>query len=73
MNDTAGSKWESGQGYPDIVQFPVLAVIFGVSIDHLMLGEEKGITIAGDIIMHIVKNIEVYPSTVYPAPCSRCR
>lgn len=62
VSDKAVSKWESGQGYPDITQFPVLAEIFGVSIDYLMLGEEKGITIAGNIIMDVVKNIEVYPS-----------
>ena len=59
VSDKAVSKWESGQGYPDITQFPVLAEIFGVSIDYLMLGEEKGITIAGNIIMDVVKNIEV--------------
>lgn len=62
VSDKAVSKWESGQGYPDITQFPVLAEIFGVSIDYLMLGEEKGITIAGNIVIDIVKNIEVYPS-----------
>lgn len=62
VSDKAVSKWESGQGFPDITQFPVLAELFGVSIDYLMMGEEKGITIAGNIIMDIVKNIEVYPN-----------
>ena len=62
VSDKAVSKWESGQGFPDITQFPVLAELFGVSIDYLMMGEEKGITIAGNIIMNIVKNIEVYPN-----------
>ena len=62
VSDKAVSKWESGQGFPDIMQFPVLAELFGVSIDYLMMGEEKGITIAGNIVMDIVKNIEIYPS-----------
>lgn len=61
VSDKAVSKWESGQGYPDITLFPMIAELFGVSIDYLMLGEEKGITIAGNIIMDIVKNIETFP------------
>lgn len=30
------SKWENGNGYPDIVFFPKLASLFGVSIDQKM-------------------------------------
>lgn len=55
------SKWENGNGYPDIVFFPKLASLFGVSIDHLMLGEKKGIAIAGNLIADIIKNINTYP------------
>lgn len=62
VSNKAVSKWERGQGYPDLALFPVLSDVFGVSIDYLMLGEEKGITIAGNIIMDVVKNIEVYPT-----------
>lgn len=62
VSDKAVSKWENGQGYPDVTLFPVLADVFGVSIDYLMLGEEKGITVAGNIIMDVVKNIEAYPT-----------
>ena len=61
VSDKAVSKWENGLGYPDVTLFPTLAELFGVSIDYLMLGEEKGITIAGNIIMDIVKNIESFP------------
>ena len=61
VSDKAVSRWESGRGFPDITVFPQLASIFGVSIDYLMLGERKGITIAGNIIADIVKNIDVYP------------
>lgn len=62
VSDRAVSKWETGAGYPDITLFPKLAELFGVSVDYLMIGEEKGITIAGNIILDIVKSIESYPS-----------
>lgn len=55
------SKWESGQGYPDVTAFPMLASVFGVSVDYLMLGEKKGLTIAGNFLVDIVKNIDIYP------------
>lgn len=55
------SKWENGQGYPDVTAFPLLASVFGVTLDYLMLGEKKGITIAGNILVDIVKNIDLYP------------
>ncbi len=61
VSDKAVSKWESGMGYPDITIFPVLAEIFGVSVDYLMIGEEKGITIAGNMIMDIIHDIPEYP------------
>ena len=61
VSNKAVSRWESGKGYPDISFFPMLSEIFGVTIDYLMLGERKGITIAGNIIADIVKNIDVYP------------
>ncbi len=56
------SKWEAGHGYPEITQFPALAEIFGVSIDHLFMGEKRGIVIAGNILVDIVKNIDCYPN-----------
>ena len=62
VSNKAVSKWESGQGYPDISLLPVIAEFFGVSIDYLLLGEKKGITIAGNMIMDVVKNIEQYPT-----------
>ncbi len=61
VSDKAVSKWENGQGYPDVTVFPKLASLFGISIDHLMLGERKGIAIAGNIITDIVKSIDCYP------------
>ena len=61
VSNKAVSRWESGRGYPDISAFPALASVFGVTVDYLMLGERKGITIAGNLIADVVKNIEVYP------------
>ena len=55
------SKWERGNGFPDVTLFPKMSEIFGVTIDYLMLGEEKGITIAGSTLVDIVHNIELYP------------
>ncbi len=60
VSDKAISKWENGQGYPDITLFPLLASLFGVSIDYLML-RTKGIVVAGNMLVDIVKNISIYP------------
>ena len=38
VSDKTISKWESGQGYPEITQFPNLAKVFGVSITELISG-----------------------------------
>lgn len=62
VTDKAISRWENGLGYPDVTIFPRLADIFGVSIDYLMLGDKKGITVAGNMVMDIVKNISDYPN-----------
>ncbi len=61
VSNRAVSKWENGQGYPDIAHFPVLANLFGVSVDYLMGGAKKGITIAGNMLVDVVKNIESLP------------
>lgn len=61
ISDKTVSRWENGLGYPEITLFPALASIFGVSVDYLMTGERKGITIIGNILTDIVKNINNYP------------
>ena len=61
VSDKTISKWENGQGYPDITLFPSIAALFGVSIDYLMLGNKRGIAVAGNIVADVVKDIEVYP------------
>lgn len=55
------SKWESGQGFPEITQFPLLSKLFGVSIDYLMTGKRSGITVVGNILTDQVKSITHYP------------
>lgn len=61
VSDKAVSKWETGLGYPDITLLPKIAAVFGVTVDYLITGERKGITIAGNILTDIVKNIDCYP------------
>lgn len=61
ISDKTVSRWENGLGYPEITQFPLLASVFGVTVDYLMTGERKGITIAGNILADIVKQIDCYP------------
>lgn len=56
------SRWENGLGFPEITQFPLLAKVFGVTVDYLMTGDKKGICIAGNIIADIIKNIDYYPN-----------
>lgn len=62
VSDKAISKWENGLGFPEVTQFPVLAEVFGVTVDYLMTGERKGITVAGNILTDIVKRIDRYPA-----------
>jgi len=61
ISNKAVSRWESGLGYPEVTQFPVLASIFGVTVDYLMTGERSGIAIAGNILADVVKTVDYYP------------
>lgn len=61
ISDKTVSRWENGLGFPDITQFPMLASMFGVTVDYIMTGERKGITVAGNILTDIVKSIDCYP------------
>lgn len=40
VSDKAVSKWEKDSGAPSVEFFPVLAALFGVSIDYIMMGKE---------------------------------
>ena len=61
VSDKVVSKWESGQEYPDIITFTQLSTIFGVTVDDIMFGSKKGISIAGNIVADIIKSIDTYP------------
>ena len=43
VSDKAVSKWELGGCYPDVTMFPLIADIFGVSVDYLMRGGSRRI------------------------------
>ena len=55
------SKWENGQGYPDIVHLPMLSKCLGVSVDDLLSEKKSGIVVAGNMILDVVKTIDQYP------------
>lgn len=61
ISDKAVSRWENGLSYPDIVQLPRISKIFGVSIDYLLNGNARGITIAGNIVTDILNAIDKAP------------
>ena len=41
INNRTVSKWENGDGYPDITILPELASALGVTVDELLAGERK--------------------------------
>lgn len=55
------SKWENGQGFPDITNLPMISKLLGVSIDDLLVDKKSGITVAGNMILDVVKSIDKYP------------
>ena len=56
VSDKTISKWENGQGYPDITQLPAIAALFGVSIDFLMRGGSRKVQKLKAISFHNDKN-----------------
>lgn len=61
ISNRAVSKWENGQGYPEITLLPEIAAIFGVTVDFLLTGEKRSIAVAGNILTDVVNNIDAYP------------
>ena len=41
ITNRAVSKWETGEGYPDITVLPALAEIFNVTVDELLAGKKN--------------------------------
>jgi len=62
LSNKTVSKWENGQGYPDITTLPTLAKLFGVTVDELLSEEKSGIAVAGTVLVDIVHNIDRYPT-----------
>ena len=67
LSDKTISKWESGQGYPDITVIPKIAEIFSVTTDFLLRDTRRGIAFVGNLIVDEVKNIDNYPNMGYLA------
>lgn len=61
VSDKAVSKWETGLGFPEITLLPKIAEVFGVTVDYLITSERRGITLAGNLIVDIVKDVDCYP------------
>ena len=61
VSDKAISKWESGVGFPDITLLPVLASVFGTTVDYLLFNGKRGITIAGNLLVDNLSIIDGYP------------
>ncbi|MBQ5841401.1 MAG: helix-turn-helix domain-containing protein [Clostridia bacterium] len=61
ISDKAVSRWENGLGFPEVTMFPALASVFGVTVDYLMTGQRKGITLVGNILADVVKQVDCYP------------
>lgn len=41
VTDKAVSRWETGEGFPEITMLPKLSIILGISVDELLTGEAK--------------------------------
>lgn len=63
VTDKAVSKWERGQGYPEITTIPHLAEVLGVSTSEIMLGEAATCEVTPDDNNEI-KSDEIVSSTV---------
>ena len=61
VSDKTISKWETGLGYPEITLLPRLAAALGVTVDHLLNGQRRGITLAGSIVVDSVKTVDCFP------------
>lgn len=61
VSDKTVSKWETGQGYPEISLLPQLAAAFGVTVDNLLCGEYAGIAVIGNLHSDYVRNVDANP------------
>lgn len=52
------SKWETGEGYPDITLLPDIAAVLGVTADELLAGKKADKEASADIKVEEVENKE---------------
>lgn len=50
------SKWENGDGFPDITILPDIAAVFGISVDELLAGERKPTKEKADFKVEEIEN-----------------
>lgn len=67
----AVSKWERGEGYPDLVLLPTIATFFGVTVDELMgiqgvhAEEQDEIIRAAALFMYHLLVLMVLPMAIF--------
>lgn len=63
VSDKAVSKWERGEGCPDVTVLPKLAEVFGIEVDSLMNGE---IPFSQDVSGKTIKDYDFRQPDRYP-------
>lgn len=63
VSDKAVSKWERGEGCPDVTMLPKLAEVFGIEVDSLMKGE---IPFSQDVSGKTIKDYDFRQPDRYP-------
>ena len=63
VSDKAVSKWERGEGCPDVTVLPKLAEVFGIEVDSLMKGE---IPFSQDVSGKTIKDYDFRQPDRYP-------
>ena len=63
VSDKAVSKWERGEGCPDVTVLPKLAEVFGIEVDSLMKGE---IPFSEDVSGKTIKDYDFRQPDRYP-------
>lgn len=61
VSDKTVSKWETGQGYPEISLLPQLAAAFGVTVDNILCGERAGIAVIGNLHSDYIRHADAPP------------
>ena len=68
VSDKAVSKWERGEGCPDVTVLPKLAEVFGVDVESIMSGE---IPLSQDVSGKVIKDYNFRQPDRYPRSMQR--